>query len=265
MLSNLENKHIIPVLYKDPSQSVEVARSLGIDTAKLPKHVAFIMDGNGRWAKRRGEKRTFGHRSGVKVVKELVKSFRYLNIPVMTIYAFSTENWNRSPEEVDFLMHLFEDSIIKQCKELKANNVRVRFIGRVDELRPNLLEKIRWIENETKEQTGLILNVAANYGGRNEIIDAVTKIVDDVEKGKIAKENINEKLFENYLYTANLPDPDLIIRTSGELRISNYLLWQIAYSEIWVTKTCWPEFTVPEFLQAIFDFQNRDRKFGKEE
>jgi undecaprenyl diphosphate synthase len=263
-LINTKNKYIAPVLYKEASQSVETAKSIGVDLKKLPRHVAFIMDGNGRWAKRRGEKRTYGHRSGVKVVKELVKAFRYLNIPVMTIYAFSTENWNRSPEEVDFLMHLFEDSIIKQCNELKENNVRVRFIGRVDELRPNLIEKIRWIENETREKSGLILNVAANYGGRNEIIDAVTKIVGDVEQGRITKENISEKLFESYLYTADLPDPDLIIRTSGELRISNYLLWQIAYSEIWVTKTCWPEFTVPEFLQSIYDFQNRERKFGKE-
>lgn len=264
MLSYLQDKMAAPFLYKDPSQSVVIAKSLGVDLEKLPKHIAFIMDGNGRWATGKGKKRTFGHKSGVKVVKELVKAFRYLNIPVMTVYAFSTENWKRAPEEVDFLMNLFEDSIIKQCQELKENGVRVRFIGKIDELRPKLRDKIKWIEEETKNQTGLTLNVAANYGGRSEIIDAITKLADDLQNGKIKKENIDERLFENYLYTSNLPDPDLVVRTSGEMRISNYLLWQIAYSEIWVTETCWPDFTVPELIQSIYDFQNRDRRFGKE-
>ncbi|MBC7473055.1 MAG: isoprenyl transferase [Candidatus Sericytochromatia bacterium] len=264
MLGRLQDKFAIPFLYKDPSQSIELAKSLGVNLDKLPKHIAFIMDGNGRWANGKGRKRTFGHKSGVKVVKELVKAFRYLNIPVMTVYAFSTENWKRAPEEVEFLMNLFEDSIIKQCKELKENGVRVKFIGRINELRPNLREKIEWIEKETEEQIGLILNVATNYGGRTEIIDAVTKIAEDIKSDKIKKEDINEDLFQSYLYTPNLPDPDLIIRTSGELRISNYLLWQIAYSEIWVTQTCWPDFTIAEMIKAIYDFQNRDRKFGKE-
>lgn len=263
MITNLKEINFSDNIYKDPSQSVELANYMGVNLEKLPKHIAFIMDGNGRWAKGKGKKRTFGHRSGVKVVKELVKSFRYLNIPVMTIYAFSTENWQRSPEEVDFLMNLFENSIVKQCKELKENGVRVRFIGRIEELRPKLIEKIKWIENETKEQSGLILNVAANYGGRKEIIDAVKKIASEVESGKISKDKIDETVFESYLYTSGLPDPDLVIRTSGELRISNYLLWQIAYSEIWVTETCWPDFSIPELLTAIYDFQNRDRKFGK--
>ena len=215
MIINLKDEHISPVIYKEPSQTVEIAEKIGVNLKKLPKHIAFIMDGNGRWANSKGKKRTFGHRNGVKVVKDLVKAFRFLNIPVMTVYAFSTENWQRSPEEVDFLMYLFEDSIIKQCKELKENGVRVRFIGKIDELRPALREKIKWIEEETKEQNGLILNVAANYGGRKEIIDAVSKIAEDIEKGNISKSDINETLFEKYLYTSSLPDPDLLIRTSG--------------------------------------------------
>jgi undecaprenyl diphosphate synthase len=265
MLSNLQKgNNKTEFVYKNPSQSADFAKYLGVDLNKLPKHIAFIMDGNGRWANSKGQKRTFGHKSGVKVVKELVKAFRFLNIPVMTVYAFSTENWKRAPEEVDFLMNLFEESIIKQCNELKENGVRVKFIGRTHELRPKLRERINWIENETKDQTGLILNVAANYGGRTEIVDAITNITNDIEIGKIHKSEINEDLISKYLYTSNQPDPDLIIRTSGEMRISNYLLWQIAYSEIWVTQTCWPDFTIPEMIQAIYDFQNRDRRFGKE-
>ncbi len=264
MLINLKRNELERFTYKEPSQSIELAKHLGVDLNRLPKHVAFIMDGNGRWANGKGKKRTFGHKSGVKVVKELVKAFRYLGIEVITVYAFSTENWKRTPEEVDFLMSLFEESIIKECKELKENGVRVRFIGKTEELRPKLREKINWIENETKDENKLVLNVAANYGGRTEILTAVSKIIDDVESGKLDKEKIDEKAFESYLYTANLPDPDLIIRTSGEMRISNYLLWQLAYSEIWVTETCWPDFNIPEFLEAIKEFQTRDRRFGKE-
>lgn len=264
MLGNLQKELSTAFLFKNPSQSIEYAKSIGVDLNKLPKHIAFIMDGNGRWASSKGQKRTFGHKSGVKIVKELVKAFRFLNIPVMTVYAFSTENWKRAPQEVDFLMNLFEESIIQQCQELKQNGVRVKFIGRIHELRPKLQEKIRWIEEETKDQTGLTLNVAANYGGRTEIVDAISKIASDIENGKINKSHINEDLIGNYLYTSEQPDPDLIVRTSGEMRISNYLLWQIAYSEIWVTETCWPDFTIPELIQAIYDFQNRDRRFGKE-
>lgn len=247
-----------------PEQAPIFAKENGVDLAKLPKHIALIMDGNGRWAKKKGEKRTFGHKNGVKVVKELVKTFRYLGINVMTLYAFSSENWKRTPQEVDFLMNLFEDSILKECNDLKANGVRVKFIGRIHELRPKLREKVEWIEKETKDQDKLILNIAINYGGRNEIIDAVKAITNDAINGKVDINNLDEKTFEQYLYTANLPDPELLIRTSGEIRVSNYLLWQIAYTELWVTETCWPDFKVADLVQAIFDFQNRDRRFGKE-
>jgi undecaprenyl diphosphate synthase len=260
---NLKLNEVTPDTYKEPSQVIELANNMGVDFNKLPQHIAFIMDGNGRWATTKGKKRTFGHKSGVSIVKELVKSFRYLNIPVMTVYAFSTENWKRSPQEVDFLMNLFEDSIMKECKELKANGVRVRFIGKIHELRKNLKEKIEWIERETASESKLTLNVAVNYGGRSEILDAVTKIAKEAKDGTLNPENIDESVFSNYLYTASLPDPDLLIRTSGEMRISNYLLWQIAYSEIWVTETCWPDFNIPELLESIIDFQNRDRRFGK--
>jgi len=251
----------------EPERSLEYAIENGVEVNNLPKHIAFIMDGNGRWAKSKGEKRNFGHKSGVRVVKELVKTFRYLNIPTITIYAFSSENWKRTPQEADFLMHLFEESIIKECTQLKNNGVRVKFIGRIDELRPNLKEKVRWIEQETAEQNKLSLNIAINYGGRNEILDAVKEISNNIFNGNISKEDINnidEKFFEKYLYTSGLPDPELIIRTSGEMRISNYLLWQIAYSELWVTKTCWPDFGVKELTEALYDFQNRERRFGKE-
>jgi undecaprenyl diphosphate synthase len=246
------------------SNCLDYAKSINLNLEKLPKHIAFIMDGNGRWATSQGQQRTFGHKKGVGTVKDLVKTFRHLGLPVMTIYAFSTENWNRSKKEVSFLMSLFEQSILNECQELKENGVRVKFIGNKEEFKESLREKINWIENETKEQNQLILNVAANYGGRREIINACKNIAEDFKKGKFSLDEINESLFENYLYTKGLPDPDLIIRTSGEYRLSNYLLWQSAYSEIYITKTNWPDFTIKEFVDIIFEFQNRNRRFGKE-
>jgi undecaprenyl diphosphate synthase len=255
------NKETQEVTY---ANCIEYGQSIKLDFNNLPKHIAFIMDGNGRWAISRGEKRTFGHRKGVSIVKNLVKTFRYLGLPIMTIYAFSTENWNRSKSEVSFLMNLFEESILNECQELKENGVKVKFIGNIEEFNDSLKEKINWIENETKEQNKLILNVAANYGGRKEILNACKNIAKDFKEGKFSLEEINEFLFEKYLYTKGLPDPDLIIRTSGEYRLSNYLLWQSAYSELYITKTNWPDFTIKEFIDIIFDFQNRNRRFGKE-
>jgi len=263
MLANLKKNNLINDIYKDTSNTKELASFLGIDLEKLPAHIAFIMDGNGRWANKRGEKRTSGHRAGVKTLRNLVKAFRLLNIPVITVYAFSTENWKRTPEEVDFLMKLFEESIMKEARALKEKGVRVKFIGRISELRESLQEKIRWIEEETASEKDLIFNIAINYGGRSEILDAVKSISEEVKKGNISENDIDEKLFSEHLYTAGQPDPDLIIRTSGEYRISNYLLWQLAYSEIWVTETCWPDFAIPEFLEAIYQFQQRDRRFGQ--
>jgi len=233
-----------------------------IDLKNLPQHIAFIMDGNGRWAEAKGKNRFKGHLAGAEVVKDLVKAFLFLKIPVMTIYAFSTENWQRAPAEVGFLMSLFERFIDNECLELKKNGVKLRFIGNTDELNDSLNKKIKWAEKETENENKLILNIAVNYGSRREILDAVSGILNDIENKIISKKDITEKSFSNYLYTATLPDPDLVIRTSGEMRLSNYLLWQVAYSEIWITKTFWPDFTVPEFFQAIAEFQQRERRFG---
>jgi undecaprenyl diphosphate synthase len=241
----------------------DLIKQLKIDLKKLPEHVALIMDGNGRWASGKSKSRYEGHLAGTKVVKELVKLFRHLEIPVMTLFAFSTENWQRPFIEVSFLMDLFEEFIEKECLNLKNNGIKLRFIGEISGLRPGLQRKIAWAENITKDQHKLTLNIAINYGGRTEIINAVKKIADDLQNNKLKKTEINEKIFNNYLYTANLPEPDLLIRTSGEMRISNYLLWQIAYSEIWVTDTLWPDFTGSEFLKAISDYQGRSRRFGK--
>jgi undecaprenyl diphosphate synthase len=240
-----------------------LAINSGIDLKRLPQHIAFIMDGNGRWAVEKGKSRLKGHLAGAGLIKEFVRVFKDLKIPVMTIFAFSSENWQRPPEEVDFLMNLFESFINQECRELKNNGVRLRFIGKIDQLNSSLQQKIKWAETETANGKELILNVAINYGARKEIIDAVSEIIYDIENNKITKKDINEKNFANYLYTRSLPDPDLLIRTSGEMRISNYLLWQIAYSELWITKTLWPDFTVKELLQAIYDYQHRDRRFGK--
>jgi undecaprenyl diphosphate synthase len=244
-------------------ESLSLVYFSALNPEKLPRHVAFIMDGNGRWASEKGENRLKGHLAGTGVVKKLVRCFLDLKIPVMTIYAFSSENWQRPPEEVNFLMNLFETFISKECRELKNNGVRLRFIGNLAELNQSLREKIKWAERETVNQDKLLLNVAINYGGRKEIIDAVARIIDDVENHKLGKKEINEKNFAGYLYTAALPDPDLVIRTSGEMRLSNYLLWQAAYSEFWVTKTFWPDFSEAEFLQALYDYQNRERRFGR--
>lgn len=244
-------------------EDLKKAIDIGINLSKLPKHIGFIMDGNGRWAVRQGQDRSFGHRAGVKTVKNLVKCFRELGIPFMTIYAFSTENWNRPKSEVNFLMNLFSEVIEKECQELKKNGVRVRFIGRITELNQQLQEKLLWISKETESNSDLNLTVAFNYGGRAEIIDAVKNIVKEFQNGNLKIDEINDELFSKYLYTYNIPDPDLIIRTSGEIRVSNFLLWQIAYAEIFTTPICWPEFSVDDFLIALYEFQNRQRRFGR--
>lgn len=238
------------------------AEAMGIELDRLPRHIAFIMDGNRRWATRRGRQRTLGHRAGVETAREMVRICRGLDIPVMTLYAFSTENWNRSVEEVEFLLRLLENVTKRECHKLKANGVRMRFMGEIDELPVKLQEMFRWAERETEENSALILNLAVNYGGRREIAATARRIGSAVRKGELEPEAIDEDTFARYLYTAGLPDPDLLIRTSGEVRVSNYLLWQIAYTEIWVTETCWPDLRQPELLQAIFEYQQRRRNFG---
>ncbi|GAV23467.1 isoprenyl transferase [Carboxydothermus pertinax] len=233
-----------------------------IDPAKLPKHIAIIMDGNGRWAKKRGMPRYFGHRAGVETVRRVVKLCAKLNVPYLTLYAFSTENWRRPQEEVNVLMNLLVEYIEKEIDELNREGVRLTVIGEVAELpEPARLALAKGIE-KTRQNNRLNLILALNYGGRREIVEAVRKIADDVKSGKITPEQINEEFFANYLYTREFPDPDLLIRPSGEIRISNFLLWQIAYSEIWLTEVLWPDFSEEHLLQAIRDYQKRDRRFG---
>lgn len=233
-----------------------------IDKDKLPKHIAIIMDGNGRWAKEKGLPRIDGHRAGMKSVKTTVKLCGELGIKVLTLYAFSTENWTRPKKEINTLMRILHEYLSRETDELHQNNVKLYFIGRIDELPKLVQQDLKWAKEKTSNNTGLLLNVALNYSGRVDIIEAVKKLILDIENKKCKKEDINEIMFEKYLYTASLPEPDLLIRTSGEMRISNFLLWQIAYTEIYVTPTYWPDFSRKHLLSAIIDYQKRERRFG---
>jgi undecaprenyl diphosphate synthase len=234
----------------------------GLDTSRLPRHVAVIMDGNRRWAKKKLLGRFQGHRAGVDTVRILLKLCRELGIPHLTIYAFSTENWQRSDEEVKFLMSLFEEAIEKEIDELDANGVRIRFIGHLEELPLSLQKRMADSASRTAHNTAITLNVAANYGGRAEILNAAKCLAEAAVSGQLAPDQIDEAAFARYLYTADQPDPDLLIRTSGECRISNFLLWQLAYTEIYFTDIMWPEFRQGEFLDALLSYQGRDRRFG---
>jgi undecaprenyl diphosphate synthase len=221
------------------------------------------MDGNGRWAKRRGLPRIMGHQRGVDALKDLLRCCRDWGIPALTAYAFSTENWGRPLEEVEFLLTLFERVLRRELKEMMQENVRIRFVGNLDALPPSLQVEISRSMRETQVNTGIQFTVATNYGGRQEIVQACRAIASQVQEGKINLEDIDEALFASHLYTAGIPHPDLLIRTSGELRISNFLLWQLAYAEIYVTSTLWPDFDREQFHQALLSYQNRERRFGK--
>lgn len=229
----------------------------------LPRHIAVIMDGNGRWAKKRGLPRLEGHREGIKSVRAVVEGCGELGVEVLTLYTFSTENWRRPKSEVTSLMQLLLQTIRKEVNELNENNVKLKVIGRIDDL-PKVARKgvLNSVER-LKSNTGLVLNLALSYSSRWEIVDAVTGIVRDVQKSKILPDNIDESLFAKYLQTADIPDPDLLIRTSGEMRISNFLLWQLAYTELYVTKTLWPDFRKSQLFEAIKSYQLRERRFGK--
>ena len=229
----------------------------------LPRHIAIIMDGNGRWAKKRGLPRVAGHHEGIKSVRDIVEACGELGIEVLTLYTFSTENWRRPKDEVSALMSLLLKTIQKEIDEMVRQNVRLKTIGNIELLPKGAGQgMIEGIER-TKENTGLILNLALNYGAREEIVNAVRTIAEDVAAHEIQPEQINDELFASYLYTAHLPDPDLLIRTSGEFRLSNFLLWQLAYTEIAITHVLWPDFRRKNLYQAIDDFQNRERRFGK--
>lgn len=234
-----------------------------LDKTRLPQHVAVIMDGNGRWAKRRGLPRILGHQRGVDALKDLLRCCRDWGVPALTAYAFSTENWGRPLEEVEFLMTLFERVLRRELKEMMEENVRIRFVGNLEALPSTLQDEIARSMEQTKENTGIQFSVATNYGGRQEIVQACRAIATQVQQGKINPEEIDETLFDRHLYTTGVPYPDLLIRTSGEMRISNFLLWQLAYAEIYVTQTLWPDFDRKEFHQALLNYQHRERRFGK--
>ena len=231
-------------------------------TNKL-EHIAVIMDGNGRWAAKRGLPRNAGYKKGAEVVIEVAKAAKELGVKFLTLYAFSTENWKRSREEVDGLMNLLREYLAKDFKELKENNVRIRFIGERQMLADDIVAKIEELEKSTAQNKSLGLQVALSYGSRQEILHAVKEIASQVKAGDMSLKDIDEQSFSAMLYTAGVPDPDLVIRTSGEQRISNYLLWQIAYAEFFFTKTLWPDFTKTELQEIIESYQTRERRYGK--
>lgn len=233
-----------------------------LDNNNIPKHIAIIMDGNGRWAKERNMPRSYGHKAGAENIRDIVKECDKIGVKYLTLYSFSTENWKRPKEEVDTLMKLLVQYLRSELKELDKNNVIINSIGDISALPLICQDELKKAYENTKNNTGLTLNLALNYGGRDEIVTAVKKILKDVDKGKIKAEDINESLFSDYLYTAGMPDPDIIIRPSGEKRISNFLLWQGAYTEFWYSNINWPAFKKEDLLKAILDYQKRDRRFG---
>jgi undecaprenyl diphosphate synthase len=233
-----------------------------IDSSSLPRHVAIIMDGNGRWARKRLMPRTMGHRAGMGSLKQVVKACDELKIPVLTVYAFSTENWKRPESEVQFLMKLLVEFLHKELDELNENDVCINVIGDYSVLNQECQDEIKRALLTTSNNQGLLFNIALNYGARAEIVEAIKTIVDGVVSGEISRDSICEDTVASFLYTGGVPDPDLLIRTAGELRLSNFLLWQLAYTEIWVTDCLWPDFTREDLLIAIRDYQQRDRRFG---
>jgi undecaprenyl diphosphate synthase len=241
-----------------PPGSPEEALARQVNFAQLPAHIAIIMDGNGRWASRRHLPRVEGHRAGINAVREVVESSARLGIDVLTLYAFSTENWKRPEAEVSTLMALLKRYLRAELNTLLTNNIRFHVIGRPQDLPPDIQDELADAEARTASNTGLLFNIALNYSGRAEITDAVRRMISaGVPPGEVSEQRVSE-----FLFTAGQPDPDLLIRTSGELRISNFLLWQIAYAEIWVTDTLWPDFRARHLLEAILDYQKRDRRYG---
>jgi len=233
-----------------------------IDKSRIPQHIAIIMDGNGRWARQRNLPRAIGHKAGVEAIREVVRISSEIGVKVLTLYAFSTENWKRPPEEVNILMNLLVEYLRKEVQELNERKVKIRTIGDVSKLPSICQEELKRASNKTFNNSGLILNLALNYGGRVEITDAVKIISQQVKDGRLKLQDINEAVISDCMYTSGLPDPDLIIRPSGELRLSNFLLWQCAYSEFWFSDINWPDFNKEYLFKAIIDFQKRDRRYG---
>lgn len=236
---------------------------MNLDQEKLPQHIAIIMDGNGRWAKKNGKARVFGHRNGVKSVREVTEGAAELGIKYLTLYAFSTENWNRPKAEVTALMQLLVTTISKETKTLSKNNIRLKAIGDLENLPGNCYSELQKAIDKTSHNTGMTLILALSYSARWEITTAVNKLLNDVKAGDFESSNVTEQDFSRYLCTSDFPDPELLIRTSGELRISNFLLWQLAYAELYFTEKLWPDFRKEDLRDAIINFQNRERRFGK--
>ena len=234
-----------------------------IDKKRLPQHIAIIMDGNGRWAKRHNRRRIVGHLEGTKAIKRIVKFSGEIGIRILTLFAFSTENWNRPKREVRALMNLLYKFLRQETNSLQKNNIKLLVSGQVERLPAKVRVELSKTIDATRENSGLILNLALSYGGREEIVRACREIAKQISNESKKLKDIDEQSFNNYLYTTGLPDPDLLIRTSGEFRISNFLLWQIAYSEIYVTPVLWPDFNRRDLLLALIDYQNRERRFGR--
>jgi len=234
-----------------------------IDKKKLPRHLAVIMDGNGRWAKQKGLYRTIGHENGTKAVREIVEACAEINIPYLTLYAFSTENWNRPKMEVRLLMNLLVTSLKKEISTLQDNDIKLNAIGNLDSLPKKAYKELMEVISKTKNNSRMTLTLALSYGSREELTKTIQEISHKVKNNLISPENIDETVINNHLYTQNLPDVDLLIRTSGEQRISNFLLWQIAYAELYFTETLWPDYTKKHLFEAILNYQNRERRFGK--
>ena len=245
-----------------PAISEQDGESLGLESRQLPRHIAIIMDGNGRWASRRGFPRIEGHRQGVNSVRTVVEESTRLGIEQLTLYCLSSENWKRPALELNLLMQLLKKFVIGEREEIMRQNIRFSTIGRRSDLPKDVLAEVDKTIDESRNNTGMQLCLALNYGSRSEIVDAVKSIVSEVEQGGLKAEDIDEDVISSHLYTTGMPDPDLVIRTAGEMRVSNFLLWQISYAELWVTETYWPDFSVNDFWQALRDFAARDRRFG---
>ena len=251
-------KAAIAVLFKKKMQ-----KNAQINTDKLPKHIAIIMDGNGRWAKQKGKLRVFGHRNGVKAVRATIEAAAEIGINVITLYAFSTENWSRPKKEVDLLMNLLVASLKKELKLLQDNNIKLQAIGCLTDLPKKAQKELNEVIDKTKNNTHLILNLAISYSAKEEIVNAFKKISKKIVNNELSIKEIDENIINNHLYTRNLPNVDLVIRTSGEKRISNFLLWQIAYTEIYFSDTLWPDFAEEDLKAAVEDYQGRERRFGR--
>ncbi|KUK53995.1 MAG: Isoprenyl transferase [Desulfotomaculum sp. 46_296] len=261
MLKNMANT-ILNIFFKRRTAPDEKQYLSILDRSRLPEHIAIIMDGNGRWAQRRGLPRSIGHRAGVESLRDIVKLCAELKIRILTVYAFSTENWKRPQEEVNTLMELLVEYLQKEIDELCDNDIRVMAIGHIKDLPEAAKKCVHLAQERSHNNQGLTLNLALNYGGRNEIIEALRAVSQKICQGELSLGDINETLISSNLYTAGQPDPDLLIRPSGDYRISNFLLWQIAYTEFWLTPVLWPDFRRIHLLQALIDYQRRERRFG---